>query len=279
MKNRIFYACMTMFLCGIFVELTGCRDRSASNTSEKEGWTLVWQDEFDYTGLPDSTKWGYDVGGHGWGNNELEYYTEADSDNVWVADGVLTITARKEQMGERDYTSARMVTREKGDWLYGKVEVRAMLPTGRGVWPAIWMLPTDREYGNWPRSGEIDIMENVGFDPDTIVGSAHTLKYNHSIGTQRSSRIACPTCYSDFHVYGLEWEPDEYRLYVDDQLYFTFKNEGTGFEAWPFDKRFHLLLNIAVGGNWGGAEGVDDTIFPQKMVVDYVRVYQKQTDQ
>ena len=215
------------------------------------------------------------MGGHGWGNNEAEYYTASDPDNVWVSDGVLAITARREPMGGREYTSARLVTRGKGDWLYGKVEVRALLPTGRGSWPAIWMLPTDWEYGGWPESGEIDIMENVGYDPDTIVGSAHTLKYNHSIGTQRNSRIACPTCYTEFHVYGMEWEPGEYRLYLDGKPYFTFKDEGTGFGAWPFDKRFHLLLNLAVGGNWGGAEGIDDSLFPHRMLVDYVRVYQK----
>jgi beta-glucanase (GH16 family) len=137
------------------------------------------------------------------------------------------------------------------------------------------MLPTDWEYGRWPDSGEIDIMENVGYDPDTIVGSAHTKKYNHSIGTQKNARIYCPTNYTGFHIYALEWEADEYRLYVDDIHYFTFKNEGTGYEVWPFDKRFHLILNLAVGGNWGGAKEIDDSRFPQKFEIDYVRVYKK----
>ena len=146
---------------------------------------------------------------------------------------------------------------------------------GRGTWPAIWMLPTDWEYGDWPKSGEIDIMENVGYDPDTIVGSSHTEKYNHAIGTQKNAKIACPDCYKAFHVYALEWEEDEYRLYVDDQLYFTFKNEGTGYEVWPYDKRFHILLNLAIGGNWGGQKGIDDSLFPHVFEIDYVRVYKK----
>ena len=169
----------------------------------------------------------------------------------------------------------RLVTRLKGDWLYGRVEVKAKLPDGRGMWPAIWMLSTDWAYGGWPASGEIDIMENVGYNPYVIVASAHTESYNHTIGTQKSATTTVATCYSDFHVYALEWEVTEYRVYVDDNLYFTFKNEGTGYKVWPFDKRFHLLLNVAVGGNWGGAQGIDNTIFPRTMVVDYVRVYQK----
>ena len=136
------------------------------------------------------------------------------------------------------------------------------------------MLPTDWEYGGWPASGEIDIMENVGFDPDTIVASAHTQKYNHAIGTQKSARIACNDSYEQFHVYALEWDENEYRVYIDQQHYFTFRNEGTGPEAWPYDKRFHLLLNLAIGGNWGGQKGIDDNLFPHTFEIDYVRVYQ-----
>jgi beta-glucanase (GH16 family) len=149
------------------------------------------------------------------------------------------------------------------------------LPEGRGLWPAIWMLPTDWAYGGWPSSGEIDIMENVGYDPYVIVASAHTKTYNHVQNTQKNAEIKVPTCYSDFHNYVLEWEENEYRVYVDSTLYFTFKNEHAGFATWPFDKPFHVLLNLAVGGNWGGKKGIDDQIFPQSMVVDYVRVYQK----
>jgi len=238
--------------------------------------TLMWSDEFDYSGLPSPTKWSYDTAGNagGWGNNEKQFYTQARLKNAEVKDGYLNITARKEEYKGFQYTSARLVTKGKGDWLYGRMEIRAKIPDGRGMWPAIWMLPTDWAYGGWPASGEIDIMENVGYDPFVIVASAHTEKYNHSIGTQKNATINIPTCYSEFHVYTLEWEIKEYRVYVDDRLYFTFKNEGTGYKVWPYDKRFHLLLNVAVGGNWGGAQGIDDTVFPRTMVVDYVRIYQ-----
>jgi|SRR5665648_14083 len=239
--------------------------------------TMVWSDEFDYSGLPDASKWSYDTDGNasGWGNNELQYYTSARLKNSEVKNGFLYINAIKEDFEGKKYTSARLVTRTKGDWLYGRMEIKAKLPDGRGMWPAIWMLPTDWAYGNWPASGEIDIMENVGYDPYVIVASAHTQSYNHVIGTQKNATLNIPDCYTNFHVYALEWEASEYRVYVDDKLYFTFKNEGKGFKEWPFDKRFHLLLNVAVGGNWGGAQGIDDTIFPCSMVVDYVRVYQK----
>ena len=239
---------------------------------------LVWSDEFDYVGLPDPAKWSYDTQGNasGWGNNEKQFYTSERLENAEVKNGSLVITAIKENYEEGfDYTSARLVTRGKGDWLYGRVEVRAKLPDGRGMWPAIWMLPTDWVYGGWPASGEIDIMETVGYDPFVIVATAHTEMYNHVLGTQKGASITINDCYTDFHVYSLEWEAQEYRVYVDSTLYFTFKNEGTGYQAWPFNQRFHLLLNVAVGGNWGGAQGIDDTIFPRSMVIDYVRVYQK----
>jgi beta-glucanase (GH16 family) len=240
------------------------------------GMKLVWNDEFNYKGLPDNLKWSYDTvgNGNGWGNNEAQYYTKARLKNSEVKDGFLYINVLKENYKGFKYTSARLVTKLKGEWLYGRVEVRAKLPEGRGMWPAIWMLPTDWAYGAWPASGEIDIMENVGFDPAVIVASAHTLSYNHVKGTQKNNKMTVPDCYSNFHVYALEWEAKEYRVYVDDILYFTFKNEGTGYKAWPFDKRFHLLLNVAVGGNWGGQQGIDETIFPRSMVIDYVRVYQ-----
>lgn len=252
-------------------------EQEVSVPREKGGWKLVWNEEFDYTGLPDSSKWSYDTDGnvYGWGNNEAQFYTIGKKENAWVSDGLLRITALKEPAEGKSYTSARLRTRGKGDWLYGRFEIRAKLPTGKGTWPAIWMLPTDWAYGDWPASGEIDIMENVGYDPDTIVGSAHTEKYNHAIGTQKNAKIAYPDCYKAFHVYVLEWERDEYRLYVDDCLFFTFKNEGAGYEVWPYDKPFHLLLNLAVGGNWGGQQGIDDSLFPHVFEVDYVRIYQK----
>lgn len=263
---------LPLFVFLAFFMMVGCQPKAT--TPE---YQLVWSDEFDYEGLPDSAKWSYDTAGnaHGWGNNELQYYTSHRLENTRVGNGVLTIAALREPMEGREYTSARLITKGKGDWLYGRFEISAKLPTGRGLWPAIWMLPTGSEYGGWPASGEIDIMENVGYDPDTIVGTAHTQSYNHSIGTQKSGKLSVPDCHKTFHVYALEWEPQEYRLYVDSIHFYTFKNEGTGFAEWPFDKPFHLLLNVAVGGNWGGKMGVDSTLFPQQMEVDYVRVFQK----
>ncbi len=270
-----------MFFLGLMLVAPGCnRNQTSDYVPYKPVSTtevLVWSDEFDYTGLPDASKWSYDTDGNatGWGNNESQYYTSGRLENAEVKDGFLNITARKEEYAGFSYTSARLRTSGKGDWLYGRVEVRAKLPDGRGMWPAIWMLPTDWAYGGWPASGEIDIMENVGYDPYKIVASAHTESYNHTIGTQKSATRTVQSCYTDFHIYELQWDSNEYRIYVDKMLLFTFKNEGTGYKVWPFDKRFHLLLNVAVGGNWGGQQGIDDSIFPRTMVIDYVRVYQK----
>lgn len=265
--------------------LFACSTKENSKTKSYEkintpsgSWEMVWNDEFDYKGLPDSTKWSYDIEGNdwGWGNNEAQHYTSHNPNNAFVENGVLTITARIDIMEGKKYTSARLISKEKGDWLYGRFEIRARLPSGLGTWTAIWMLPTDWEYGGWPASGEIDIMENVGYDPDTIVGSAHTESYNHIKCTQKSAKIYVPNSYTDFHVYALEWDENEYRLYMDDNHFFTFKNEKTGFKEWPFDKRFHLLLNLAIGGNWGGKEGIDDSLFPHKFLIDYVRVYKQE---
>ncbi|WP_460921107.1 glycoside hydrolase family 16 protein [Pontibacter brevis] len=245
--------------------------------AQSTGWTFksepVWADEFNYTGQPDPAKWGYDIGGSGWGNNELQYYTDSRS-NSSVADGALTITARKENVQDNEYSSARMVSKHKGDFLYGRFEIKAKLPTGKGTWPSLWMLPTDNAYGGWPKSGEIDIMEHVGYDQDRVHVTVHTEAYNHTKGTQRGKNKVVETASTDFHLYRIDWTPDAIRGYIDDQPVFEFMNEGTGPAAWPFDKRFHLLMNIAVGGNWGGAEGVVPDVFPQAMEVDYVRVYE-----
>ncbi|MBN1576891.1 MAG: glycoside hydrolase family 16 protein [Chitinispirillaceae bacterium] len=241
--------------------------------SASSQWEPVWSDEFDYTGLPEKTKWGYDVGGSGWGNQELQNYTKEDTDNARVGNGVLTIIALKEKVGQNNYSSARLITKNKGDWLYGRFEIAAKLPKGIGLWPAIWMLPTDNTYGGWPKSGEIDIMENVGFEPNIVHFTIHTESYNHSIGTSKgaSARLADP--YTAFVVYALEWYEDSLVFFADNKKTFSFKNESADSKVWPFDKRFHLLLNIAVGGTWGGQQGVDEGICPAEMVIDYVRVY------
>lgn len=268
--------CFTLLLLIIAVS------NYASRTASQGSWQLVWADEFDYTGLPDSSKWGYDVGGHGWGNNELQNYTDRRKENARVENGVLIIEARRDGDDKQKYTSARLVTKGKGDWTYGRFEVRAKLPSGRGTWPAIWMLATQRNYGEgyWPDNGEIDIMEHVGFDPDVIHASAHTKAYHHSINTQKTGKIKVESARSGFNVYVVEWTPEEIRWYVNDRQYFKFDNErrsdpAANYKQWPFDKPFHLLLNLAVGGNWGGAQGVDESIWPQRMEVDYVRVYRQ----
>jgi beta-glucanase (GH16 family) len=259
-----------------FVALHVNSCKNADNDKKKD-WDLAWSDEFNYNGLPDSTKWGYDTGGHGWGNNEKQFYTASRLENARVENGNLIIEARKEKMDTSGYTSARLVTRGKTDWLYGRFEIRAKLPSGRGTWPAIWMLPTKQSYGEnyWPENGEIDIMEHVGFHQGFIHASTHTIKYYWRIGTQRTDTIYSKDVSDVFHNYVMEWDPEAIKIYMDDSLYFTSVNDKTGWEAWPFDKPFFLLLNIAVGGDWGGQQGIDDAIWPQKMEVDYVRVYKR----
>jgi len=265
-------------LFATFLLLNACQNRALEmdNTELK----LVWSDEFDYTGIPDSTKWAYSIGDGcpelcGWGNNELQYYTYENLKNTRVEDGLLIIEVHKEDLENSEFTSGKLVTKGKQDWQYGRFEIRAKLPSTKGVWSAIWMMPTDpSHYGGWPKCGEIDIMENVGYDPDTVEASAHTGSYYFTINTQKHERLVVPDNSEEFHIYSLEWEEDEYRVFVDDINYFTFKNEGTGFMEWPFDQKFYLILNIAYGGNWGGQKGLDSEKLPQKMEVDYVRVYE-----
>ncbi|TAH19366.1 MAG: glycoside hydrolase family 16 protein [Cytophagales bacterium] len=236
--------------------------------------TLVWSDEFDYTGLPDAKKWNYDVGGEGWGNQERQFYTKERTKNARVENGKLIIEAHKEDFSGSKYTSARLVTKGKGDWTYGTIEVRAKLPKGVGTWPAIWMLASTENL-KWPDDGEIDIMEHVGYDPNVIHGTVHTKAYNHSIGTQKGSQINIDDAQEAFHTYRIEWDGKVIDWYVDDKKYFSFFNTNGGTkDTYPFTYNFHLLLNIAIGGSWGGQKGIDDTIFPQRMEIEYVRVYQ-----
>ncbi len=232
--------------------------------------TPVWEDNFSGTTI-DGSKWAYETGGSGWGNNELQNYTAGQ--NASILNGNLVIEAKRENSNGREYTSTRMITKGKGDFLYGRFEIRAKLPRGRGTWPAIWMLSTDNQYGSWPSSGEIDIMEHVGYDPGKIHASIHTSDYNHTKNTQKTASKMVADAMDAFHIYRVDWTPYAVRGFVDGVQYFEFVNNGKGFTAWPFDKRFHLILNIAVGGNWGGAQGVDNTIFPAKMEVDYVKVF------
>jgi beta-glucanase (GH16 family) len=233
--------------------------------------SAMWQDEFNTNGSPDLTKWSYDIGGNGWGNNELQYYTNGN--NASVVDGNLEIVAKKEIVSGRSYSSSRMVSRGKGDFLYGRFEARAKLPKGRGTWPAIWMLSTENQFGPWPSSGEIDIMEHVGYDQNKVHCSVHNSAFNGSRGNTKTASRVIPTATDDFHVYRVDWTPYAVRGYVDGEKYFEYVNDNKGFTTWPYNKKFHMIMNIAVGGNWGGAQGIDDNIFPKSMLVDYVRVY------
>lgn len=236
---------------------------------------LIWSDEFDQNGLPNPNNWNYNVGDHGWGNDELEYYTEANLDNARVENGVLILEAIKDPSYPKGYTSARLVTKGKASWKYGYIEVRAKLPTGRGTWPAIWMLAEKNKYGGWPSNGEIDIMEHVGYDPGKVHGTVHTEAFNHKIGTQKGNYLMVADFDSEFHLYAINWTKKKIDFYIDQQLYFSFENTGGDYKEWPFDQPFHLIQNIAVGGGWGGQQGIDPTIWPQKMEIDYVRVYNK----
>src|ERR1035437_4629729 len=190
----------------------------------KKGYKLVWADEFNYRGLPDSKRWDYDTTGNktGWGNHEAQYYTYANPRNAWVENGILSIVAVKEPVNGHKYTSARLITKNKGDWKYGRFEIKAKLPKGVGMWPAIWMLSTDWKYGGWPASGEIDIMENVGYKPDTVFGSIHTKAYYLRINTQKTKGFLLSDCDKSFHVYALEWDADQISFYVDETKYLTF---------------------------------------------------------
>ena len=257
-----------------------------------DGWELVWADEFDQAGVPDPEKWSFDVWPPGKVNDEDQAYT-ARPKNVRVEDGHLVIEAHKEDYDAAKYTSGRLHSSGKGDFLYGRFEVRAKLPSGQGTWPAIWMLPSspftyattcsDGEdwQGNdacdaWPNSGEIDIMEHVGYQMNHVHGTVHTKAYYWRVWEQRKGRVLVDDAAEAFHVYSLEWSPERIDVFVDDTHYFTYMNENQGWEEWPFDQPFHLILNIAIGGAWGGAGGpIDDSIFPQRMLIDYARVYRR----
>lgn len=243
------------------------------------GWKLIWSDEFNYNGLPDSTKWNYETGGHGWGNNEKQYYLEKSLENSVVKNGILKIIAQKKEYKDLSYTSAKLTTYNKLKLQYGKIEVMAKLPKGKGNWPAIWMLPESlqKKEENWPLCGEIDIMEHVGNNPDVVHSSLHSQLYNHIKRTQITHFEKLRDLCESFHRYGIEWTKQGIKFFIDEKLFFeTHKGENgrnTSNEGWPFDKPFYLILNLAIGGNWGGE--IDDSIFPNEMQIDFVRIYQK----
>lgn len=240
-------------------------------------YTLIWADEFDYTGLPNPEYWSYDVGGDGWGNGEFQYYTDARPENARVENGRLIIEARKEDYEGRLYTSARILTENKKHFSYGMLEARIKLPAGVGVWPAFWMLGADFSTVGWPDCGEIDIMEFVGKDPNKIHGTIHGPFYSAGGGITGSHDFGSPAT-EDFHVFKIVWEENLIRWYVDDILYHSAGPDDIGGSPrsgpyeWVFDHPFFIILNVAIGGSWGGPVS-PEMEFPVQMEVDYVRVY------
>jgi beta-glucanase (GH16 family) len=241
---------------------------------------IVWRDEFNGVGL-DPGKWSFDTSRNkqGWWNGERQYYSAGRPQNIRVGNGRLTIEAQREKLdpaqfpdwGGQHYTSARIVSKGPG-WTYGFYEIRAKLPCARGTWPAIWMLPVKMQ--KWPDDGEIDIMEHVGAEPNLIYASLHTDLFNHMKKTQRSAQRLVPTSCTAFHRYQLDWRPQSITIGVDGRGILHVRNDQPGGKrAWPFDVPFQMILNLAIGGEWAGAKGIDDAAMPQRMEVDYVRVW------
>ncbi len=246
---------------------------TAAVPSASAGLELVWSDEFDRDGAPDPAKWTPEVGRVR--NGEAQYYTSGRRENARVEGGHLVLEARKEAFEGAEFTSASLTTARSAGWTYGRIEVRAKIPSGRGLWPAIWMLGDAIRWDGWPACGEIDIMENVGYDHDIIHCTVHTGAYNHPMKTQKGGSVRVVKPSADFHIYAVDWTAEAMIFTFDGREVFRFTNEKTGPAAWPFDAPHYLLLNVAVGGGWGGQQGIDDAVFPQRMLVDYVRVYQR----
>ena len=248
------------------------------------GYRLVWSDEFNRAGLPDPAKWTHETTFNkgGWFNNEKQYYSGPRAKNARVQGGRLIIEAHVEtphkqpDWGGQRYTSARLITRGKASWTYGFIEARAKLPCGVGTWPAIWTL-ADVPNLEWPADGEIDIMEHVGFDPGVVHQTIHTGAYNHVARTQKAAQTRVADACGAFHTYQLHWTPDRLVMGIDGRPAFTFERTAGDRAKWPFDGPQYLLLNLAIGGDWGGTKGIDDRALPARMEVDYVRVYQAPT--
>lgn len=257
----------------LVILLTACVNENTTPPETIGEWKLVWNDEFNEGELPDPMNWSYDTGSRGgWGNAEKQTYL-ADPETAFIDNGLLHIVAYKSP--RNNWLSARMKTAGTAEWLYGRFEIRAQLPEGVGTWPAIWMLPSKDIYGEWPKSGEIDIMEHVGFNQNQVHQTVHTGSYNHRINTHKGEHLIVDRASKEFYVYAIEWEEDEIRWYIDDEEVFVFKNENNTYMEWPFDHHYYLILNIAMGGSWGGIEGIDSKLENAEMLIDYVRVYQK----
>jgi beta-glucanase (GH16 family) len=270
-----------VLLAAVTLVLVACGQSQTTSSPAGNPWTLVWSDEFGGSNgsAPDSSKWNLETGGDGWGNHELEYYTSR-LQNAQIQNGSLVITALKETYTgtdgvTRNYTSARMKTAGKFEQQYGRFEARIKIPYGQGMWPAFWMLGNDIGTVGWPTCGEIDIMENIGKEPAIVHGTIHGPGYSGGAGIGSSFSLASGRFADDYHLYAVEWEPNVIRFYVDSNLYATRTPaelpRGT---KWVYDHPFFMILNLAVGGDWPGAPD-NATVFPQTMLVDYVRVYKK----
>jgi hypothetical protein len=238
--------------------------------------TLVWADEFNTASL-NLENWTFETGDGcpslcGWGNNELEYYTNRP-ENLYFQDGAMVIEAKKEDFGGRAYTSAKIVSRGKKAFKFGRMEIRAKLPKGKGIWPAIWMLPQNNVFGGWPRSGELDIMEYLGHEPNKVHGTVHFGPGPGSTQFTRSYTLPTTDFSNDFHVFSIVWDVDNIQWFVDGNLFGTFTKNDAGSATYPFNEEFFFIINLAVGGNWPGNPDATTT-FPQKLAVDYIRVYQ-----
>jgi beta-glucanase (GH16 family) len=244
--------------------------------SGQDEWRLVWSDEFDTDGLPDPGKWTYEVGYVR--NNEAQFYTYGRPGNARIENGLLIIEARKELFNGFEYTSASLTTRGNAEFTYGRVEVKAMLPSGRGMWPAIWMLGSNIDQVGWPACGEIDIMENVGYRKRRIHGHVHYHDDTRGKGARMGESLRLTRPWSRFYLYAIEWYEDRIDFFVDDIKYFTFLKGSGGLDQWPFDRPHYLLINLAVGGSWGGKRGIDDSAFPGRFMIEYVRVYERVTE-
>lgn len=235
-------------------------------------WELVWSDEFDRPGAPDPAKWNPEEGYLR--NREAQYYTRDRAENARVEDGRLIIEARRDDWQGKPITSASLTTKERQPFLYGRLVVRAKVPTGRGTWPAIWLLGEDVRQVGWPACGEIDVMEYVGFDPHKVHANIHCTAYNHMKHNGKGSKIELTSPWTQFHDYAIEWHEDRIEFFCDDTRYFVYRKAGDDVASWPFAKPHFLILNLAIGGGWGGVKGIDDTLFPHRFEIDYVRYYQ-----
>jgi len=239
---------------------------------DRSKWKLAWSDEFRTGTAPDPRFWGYEEGYVR--NAEAQYYTKDRRENVRIENGKLVIEARQDNWNGKKITSASITTQGKRPFLYGRIEARAKIPTGRGTWPAIWTLGENISKVGWPKSGELDILENVGFDPHRIHANIHVDAYNHSKGTGKGNSILANEPWKRFHIYAVEWWPDRVEFFFDDNRYFVFRREKDDDSVWPFDKPQYLILNLAIGGGWGGQKGIDEALFPHRFEIDYVRYYE-----